>query len=48
MARLSLLTMKFSRWYDVPPATEVRSVLASMRSNSRPSADTSRCTLDGK
>ena len=48
IARLSLLTMKFSRWYGVPPVSEERSVLASIRSNSRPSAETSRCTFDGK
>ncbi|CKT10350.1 Uncharacterised protein [Mycobacterium tuberculosis] len=48
IARLSLPTIKFSRWKGVAPATAERSVFASMRLNSRPSADTSRCTFDGK
>jgi hypothetical protein len=40
--------MMFNRWYGVPPDNAARSVLASIRSNSRPSAETSRCTFDGK
>ena len=32
----------------VSPVSDARSALESMRSNSRPSADTSRCTFEGK